>query len=128
MIDNLLVAAHAFPMCMVTLFSVDEILLPRYSNWSTNSSDLPFDKEMFPDTLYIAMCADWVSRSIFLLCLLIHGINFWSLLLLSVPPIVFEFQPYKIITYTRVGANCCLRIMSFKFVLYTSKIYMRAIQ
>ena len=35
-IDNLSIAVHAFPMCIVTLLSVDEILLFRYVNWSTD--------------------------------------------------------------------------------------------
>ena len=33
---NLSIAVHALPMCMLILLSVDEILLPRYKNWSTN--------------------------------------------------------------------------------------------
>ena len=36
MIDSLSVAVHALPMCMLTSLSVDEILLLRYMNRSTN--------------------------------------------------------------------------------------------
>ena len=36
MIINLSIVVHAFPMHMMTLLSVDEILLPRYVNCSTN--------------------------------------------------------------------------------------------
>ena len=35
MMDNLSITVHAFVMHMFTWFSVDEILLPRYINWST---------------------------------------------------------------------------------------------
>ena len=41
MINNLSLAAHTFPMHILTLLSVDEILLPRYVNWSTNFKVLP---------------------------------------------------------------------------------------
>ena len=41
MIDNLLIAVHAFPMHMFTLLSVDEIMLMRYVNCSTNFRGLP---------------------------------------------------------------------------------------
>ena len=37
-------AVHALPMSMLTLHSVDEILLLRYVNGSTNFSGLPFNK------------------------------------------------------------------------------------
>ena len=36
MTDNLLVANHAFPIQVLTSLSVDEILLPRYVNFSTD--------------------------------------------------------------------------------------------
>ena len=36
MVINLSIAVHNLPMCMLTLFFVDEILLLRYVNWSTN--------------------------------------------------------------------------------------------
>ena len=41
MIDNLSKAVHAFAMHNLTLISVDEILLPRYVNWSTNFRGFP---------------------------------------------------------------------------------------
>ena len=34
--DNQSIAAHAFPMPMLTPLSVEEILIPRYVKWSTN--------------------------------------------------------------------------------------------
>ena len=36
MISNLSIAVHTFPMHMLASLSVDEILLPKYVNWSTN--------------------------------------------------------------------------------------------
>ena len=48
MIDNLLIVVHAFTGHMLTLLSVDEILLLRYVNLSTNFRDLPFRVEMAP--------------------------------------------------------------------------------
>ena len=47
-IDNLSIAIHAFLMCSLTSLSVDEILLPRYVNWSTNFRGLPLQMEMTP--------------------------------------------------------------------------------
>ena len=41
MIDNLSIALQDFALCMLTSFSVDEILLPRYMNCSTNFRGLP---------------------------------------------------------------------------------------
>ena len=38
-------------MHMLTSHSVEEILLPRYVNRSTNFSDLPFDAEIAPSCL-----------------------------------------------------------------------------
>ena len=35
MTDYLLIAFYAFHRCMLTSLSVDEMLLPRYVNWST---------------------------------------------------------------------------------------------
>ena len=46
MINNLSIAIHAFPMYILTLLSVDEILLPRYVNWSINFKDLQSSVEM----------------------------------------------------------------------------------
>ena len=39
------------PMYMLTLLSVDEILLLRYMNWFTNLRSLPFNEEMAPSGL-----------------------------------------------------------------------------
>ena len=39
---------YALSMNMLTLLSVDEILLPRYMNWSTNFIDLPFNEMAAP--------------------------------------------------------------------------------
>ena len=33
-VDNLSIVVHALPLCIFTLLSLDEILLPRYINWS----------------------------------------------------------------------------------------------
>ena len=45
-INNLSIAVHSFPMCILTLLSVDEILLLRYINWSTNFIGLKSNMEM----------------------------------------------------------------------------------
>ena len=37
---------HAFPLCMLTLLSVDKTLLPKYVCWSTYFRGLLFNKEM----------------------------------------------------------------------------------
>ena len=42
MIDNLSIAVLTFPMLMFSSLSVDEILQPRYMNWSTSFRRLPF--------------------------------------------------------------------------------------
>ena len=44
---NQSIAVHILLMNISTLLSVDEILLPRYMNWSTNFRDLLFN-EMAP--------------------------------------------------------------------------------
>ena len=36
LVDNLSIAVYAFPMHMLTMLSVDDILLPRYVKWSRN--------------------------------------------------------------------------------------------
>ena len=48
MIDNLSIAVHAFAKYRLTSLSVDEILLLRYMNFSTNFRDLPLKGEMAP--------------------------------------------------------------------------------
>ena len=45
---NLSKAVLALPMHMLTLLSVDEILLLGYVNWSTNFRGLLFHEEMAP--------------------------------------------------------------------------------
>ena len=45
MVINLLIAVNALPTRVLTLLSVDEILLLRCKNWFTNFKGLPF-KEM----------------------------------------------------------------------------------
>ena len=37
MVNNPSIAVNAFPMCILTLLSVDKILLPRYLKWSTDT-------------------------------------------------------------------------------------------
>ena len=48
MTDYLLIAVHTFAEHMLTSLSVDEILLPKYVNLSTNFRDLPLKVEMAP--------------------------------------------------------------------------------
>ena len=43
-IDNLSIAFHTFTRHMLTSLSVNEILLPRYVNWSTNFRGLPLKR------------------------------------------------------------------------------------
>ena len=45
-IDKLSIAVYVFPMHMLTSLSVDEILLSRYLNWSTNFRGLRLRVEM----------------------------------------------------------------------------------
>ena len=51
MIDNLLIAVHAFGRPMLTSFSVNEILLPSDMNLSTNFRSLTFIVETAPSRL-----------------------------------------------------------------------------
>ena len=48
MIDNLSIAFHIFDRFMLTSLSVDEMLLPRYVNLSTDFSGLPLRVEKAP--------------------------------------------------------------------------------
>ena len=48
MIDNLLIAVHAFASHILMSFSVDEMLLPRYMNLSTSFREPPFHVWMSP--------------------------------------------------------------------------------
>ena len=43
-VSNLSIVAHALPMAMLTLLSVDEILLLRYVNWPTHFRGLQFNE------------------------------------------------------------------------------------
>ena len=47
LVDNLSIVVHTLPMCMLTLISVNKILLPRYTNWSTIFGGLTFNVEIF---------------------------------------------------------------------------------
>ena len=51
MVDNLSIAVYAFPMRSLASLSVDEILLLRYVNWSTNFRGLPLKVETAPSCL-----------------------------------------------------------------------------
>ena len=51
MVDNLLIAVHVFPMHMLKSLSVDEILLPKYVNGSTDFKGLLFNEDMAPSFL-----------------------------------------------------------------------------
>ena len=44
MVDCLSIGVHTLPMSMLTSFSVDEILLPKYMNWSTNFRVFTFNE------------------------------------------------------------------------------------
>ena len=48
MIDNLSIAVHIFAKCVLISLSVDEMLLLRYLNLSTNFRGLPLRVEMAP--------------------------------------------------------------------------------
>ena len=51
MIDNLLLAVHAYARHKLISLSVGEMLLPRYVNLSINFRELLFRVEMFPSVL-----------------------------------------------------------------------------
>ena len=48
MIDNKLIVVYAFASCILMSFSVDEMLLLRYVNFSTHFREPPFSVEMSP--------------------------------------------------------------------------------
>ena len=48
MVDNLSVAFHVLPLSMLISLAIDEILLPRYVNWSTNFKSLSLEQGMVP--------------------------------------------------------------------------------
>ena len=43
MVYNFSLAVHALPIRMLTLLSIDELLLPRYANCFTNFKELPLN-------------------------------------------------------------------------------------
>ena len=51
MAHNLAIAFHAFTSYMLSSLSIDEILLSRYGNWSTNFRGSPLRVEMAPSYL-----------------------------------------------------------------------------
>ena len=56
MIDNLSIAVHAFTKCILISLSVDEKLLPKYMNLSTNFKGSPYREEMAPFWLKHVFC------------------------------------------------------------------------
>ena len=46
MVINQTIGVYALPMSILTSLTVDEILQPKYMNWSTNFISLPFNEEM----------------------------------------------------------------------------------
>ena len=56
MIDNLPIAVHTFARRMLMSFLVDEILLLRYVNLSTNFREPPFRADMSPSWLKHVIC------------------------------------------------------------------------
>ena len=46
MVINPSITEHVLPIHVLTSFSVDEILLMSYMNWSTNFRGLPFNEGM----------------------------------------------------------------------------------
>ena len=48
---NVLIAVHGLLMYVLTSFSVDEILLPKYMYWSINFRGLPFNEIIAPSLL-----------------------------------------------------------------------------
>ena len=60
MTDYLSIAVHAFAMRMLKTLSVDEILLSRFVNWSTNFRGLPL-KVVYGTILFkYEFCFIWV--------------------------------------------------------------------
>ena len=56
MVDKLYIAGHALSIHMLTLFSINDTLLLRCPDWSTNLSDLLFNGEMAPPWLKHLNC------------------------------------------------------------------------
>ena len=70
--SNLSIRIHALLMHMLTSLLVDEILLPRYTNWSTDFRDLPFNEEIAPPYLKHGLCFIWVHVEISASCCLLQ--------------------------------------------------------
>ena len=60
MIDNLPIAVYAFARWMVKSLSVDEMLLQKYVNWSTDFRSLPLKVKMAPSCLKHMNCVLFV--------------------------------------------------------------------
>ena len=75
MTDKLSIAVHALPMHMLTLLSVDEILLPRYMNWSTNFRVFPFNEKMVPSWLSLMKSVLSNRDPSFFICMYIDLLN-----------------------------------------------------
>ena len=69
MINSLSMVAYAFTRHILTSLSVDEMLLPRYMNLSTNFRGLPFRVEMTPSWLKLRF-----------VCIHVEANASWSLL------------------------------------------------
>ena len=52
LIDNLSISVSTFIWHVLTLLSIDEMLLPRYANWSANFRGLPLKVKMIPFYLH----------------------------------------------------------------------------
>ena len=57
MLINLSIVVHPLPIHMLTSFYMNEILLPRYVNWSTIFRSLQFNKEN--DAIFIKTQKSW---------------------------------------------------------------------
>ena len=84
MVDNLSIVVYALPIHMLTSLSVDEILLPRYMNCSTNFRGLQFN-EMVPSWLkheLLLISKFWFDQGLFIFFFFFGGGNFQELDLL----------------------------------------------
>ena len=80
MVINLLIAIHTLLLCMLTLHSVDEILLPKFMNWSNNFS---FEEFLF---YFIRERSDF--HMVINLSIAVHTLLLSMLTLLSVDEIL----------------------------------------
>ena len=100
MINNLS-AVHAFVRCMLTLLSVDEILLPKYLNWSSKIQRLAaWSEDVFFlfETCYIYVHVE-VSVSCWLLLTMLKGFGLGICICIKsikrqVPLTITKQQPY----------------------------------